>query len=446
MKFSDLDLCNPLLKALEKEWFEKATEIQEQIIPIKDKDILGTAQTGSWKTLAFVLPVLDKMYKIKKKLDLEDWVGFRKIKTLVLAPTRELAEQIGETFKPYCTNVNYKAYTIFGWVNDFHQKKTIEKWIDILIATPGRLMDLVSQSVVNLSFVENLILDEADRMLDMWNGWDISKIIKRLRWPRQTMLFSATMPKKIKILAEEILENPEIISINKPSNNTLKIKQEFYKTSIWNKRKILQNIIKRKDLKSILVFVRSRTDAEKILSYVKTAWIPGNSIHKDKTQNQRKKSLELLKSWKIKVLVATDIASRWLDVDNLSAVINFDIPLSPDDYVHRIGRTGRAGKNWLAISLVLESDKEKIENIEQLIWKKLKENTDKSYLNEVVPKEKSPHSISPKGREVRKIWRTNFVSDKDSRFNKKKSIKKDIKKWKTRKKNWGRKVKKHYGK
>ncbi len=419
MKFKEFNLCLPLQKALTREWFEIATEIQKAVIPIAEdnKDILGTAQTWSGKTLAFVLPVLDKIYKIKKELWLEDWVNFRKIKTLVLAPTRELAEQIWETFKPYCTNVNVKHFTIYWWVNDFHQKKAIEKWIDILIATPGRLMDLVSQNIINLSFVENLILDEADRMLDMWNAGDISKIIKRLRWPRQTMLFSATMPKKIKDLADNILQEPEIIEIDKPSSNTLKIAQKVYFLKSSKKRQALQQIIKRKDLKSILVFVRSRLDAERILSYVKTAWIPWNSIHKDKTQNQRKKSLELLKSWEIKVLVATDIASRWLDVDSLSCVINYDIPNNPDDYIHRIGRTGRAWKEWLSISLVSDTDKEKLEEIEKLIWKKLKIIDDESYKLEIVPKE-----IDQKKYKKKKIWRTNFTSNNDSRFNKSKKM------------------------
>ena len=443
MRFEELELCSPLQKALVKQWFELPTEIQEKVIPIasKNKDILGCAQTWSWKTLAFVLPILDKMYKTKKMLNLEDWVGFRQVKALILAPTRELAEQIGETFKPYCTNVNLKHFTIFGWVNDFHQKKALKKWIDILIATPGRLMDLVSQDVVNLSFVENLILDESDRMLDMWNGWDINKIIKRLRWWRQTMLFSATMPKKIKSLATEILKNPEEITVSPVASSTSKIKQVMYRVKSSHKRQLLQQIIKRKDLKSILVFVRSRTDAERVLWYIKTAWIPGNSIHKDKTQNQRKKSLELLKTWEIKVLIATDIASRWLDIDSLSAVVNFDIPKNPDDYVHRIGRTGRAGKEWLAISLVIEADNEKIEEIEKLTKNKLKIIDDDSYKSEIVPKEKL--ELKP---EKKKIWRTNFASKTDSRFNKKKWNKFDNKKSKPRKKNWRKKVKRHYGK
>ena len=442
MKFEELELSSPLQKALAKEWFETPTEIQEKVIPIasKWKDILGCAQTGSWKTLAFVLPILDKMYKTKKELWLEDWEGYRKIKTLVLAPTRELAEQIGEMFKPYCTNVNFKHFTIFGWVNDFHQKKAIEKWLDILIATPWRLMDLVSQDVVNLSFVENLVLDESDRMLDMWNGWDISKILKRLRGWRQTMLFSATMPKKIKVLAEEILNNPEEVTVHKVASSTSNIKQVMYNVKSSHKRQLLQQIVKRKDLSSLLVFVRSRTDAERILGYVKSAWVKAESIHKDKTQNQRKNSLKLLKEWKIKVLVATDIASRWLDVDSLSCVVNFDIPMNPDDYVHRIGRTGRAGKDWLAISLVIEADNEKLEAIQELTKNPIKVIDDDSYKSEVVPKERIEKPIE------KKLWRTRFASTTDSRWTRKKGDKKPETKGKPRKKSWGKKVKKHYGK
>lgn len=441
MNFTDLKIISPLLKTLEKAEFTKPTEIQEKVIPLanKNKDILGCAQTWSGKTLAFALPVLEKMYNKR----LEEWKvegkHHRQIKTLILAPTRELAGQIADTFKPYCTNTNFKATVIYWWVNDFHQIKAIEKWVDILIATPWRLMDLVSQGVVNLSFVDTFILDEADRMLDMWNGWDINKVIKRLRWERQTMLFSATMPKKIRDLAKEILNNPEEITVHWVSTTVEKITQQVLFVKSSHKRQALQQQVKRKDVKSIIVFVRSRTDAERILWYVKTAWIPAESIHKDKSQNQRQNALRWLKEWKIKVLVATDIASRGLDVTDLSLVINYDIPLNPEDYVHRIGRTGRAGKNWLALSLCIELDKEKLENIEKLIARKLDIIDDDSYLKEIVPKERVEKKVE------KRVWRTRFESTTYSRWNKKKNTKKTDSKKKPRRW-WGKKVKRHYGK
>ena len=450
MKFKDLNIVSPLQKALANIWFNKPTDIQEQVIPVAldNKDILWCAQTWSWKTLAFVLPILNNMYTKRLEDWLIDWKIHRRIKTLVLAPTRELAEQIWETFKPYCTNVNFKHTTIFGWVNTFHQIKAIEKWVDILIATPWRLMDLVSQWKVNLSFVDNVVLDESDRILDMWNWADIKKILKRLRWDRQTFLFSATMPHKVQTLAQEILTNPEVIKAHKTASTTSRITQQIYHIQSSHKRRLLQYITKRKDLESILVFVRSRSDAERILAYIKSAWIKASSIHKDKTQNQRKEALQLLKTWKIKVLVATDIASRWLDIIWLSCVLNYDIPLNPDDYVHRIWRTGRAGKTWLAISLCIEADLSKIKAIESLIKQKLKENTDKEYLEEKVSKEGLD-----KFRVKKRIWRTNFASDNDWRWNKKKEsdFKDKGKKWGKPKNSWKRwktwkngKVKKHY--
>lgn len=390
MEFTDLKVVWPLLKALAREWFSNATEIQEKVIPfaLKKKDILWCAQTWSGKTLAFALPVLQNMYNKR----LEEWLVEgkikRKIKTLILSPTRELASQIWDSFAPYVTNVNFKHTVIFGWVNQFHQVKAIEKWVDILIATPGRLMDLVSQWLINLSFVENVVIDEADRMLDMWAWDDIKKIIKRLRGDRHTLFFSATMPKNIRELAMNILNNPEEVIAHKVASTTNTIKQQVYHIKTNHKRQLLQQIIKRKDLDSIVVFVNSRTDAERILDEMKTTHIKCDSIHKDKSQNARQNALKALKSWEIKVLIATDIASRWLDINNLSCVINYHIPWNPEDYVHRIWRTARAWKEWLAISFCIEADKERFTNIEKLIWKTIEAIKDDSFKDEIVPKEK----------------------------------------------------------
>ncbi len=386
MKFIDLPLIWPIQKALEKLEFVEATPIQELVIPIaiNKRDILWSAQTWSWKTLAFVLPILQNLYNARAELNLPDWKINRKIQALILAPTRELAIQIGETMKPYATNSNMKYAVIYGWVNQFHQVKSIEKWIDILIATPWRLEDLISQWLMKLSYVEILTIDEADRMLHLGSLPDIRKILKRLPTTRQTFLFSATIPTEIKKFAQTLLTNPETITVKWPAKTTTTVEQEVYHIKSGNKRALLQQIVKRPDLDSIIVFVRTMEDTEYVLEYVKTAWVKCDSIHKKKTQNSRQKALNMLKSWEIKVLVATDIAARWLDIEELSCVLNWNIPLNPDDYIHRIGRTARAGREWLAISMCMEVEKTKFEAIEKLVGKKITVNYDDSYLKEDV--------------------------------------------------------------
>jgi len=388
MKFEELGVIPPLLKALDKLEFHTATEIQEKVIPlaIKWKDILWCAQTGSWKTLSFALPILNNLYNKRLEKWIVEWKIKRKIQALIIAPTRELAIQIWEDIKPFCTNVNLKTTTIFGWVNDFHQKKAIEKWIDILIATPGRLEDLISQWVVKLSYVEILTLDEADRMLNMWFLPDIKKIIKRIPKQRQTFFFSATMPKEIRELANTLLHCPEEITVHKVASTTENIKQQVFHVKASHRRQLLQYLVKNKDFKSILIFVRTKDDTEYVLDYVKVAWIKADNIHRNRSQNARQRSLKALKDWEIKVLVATDIASRWLDVEDLSCVINYNIPSEPDDYVHRIWRTARAGKKGVAISFCIDKEKEYLEKVEKLIWKKIEINTDEEYKNEIIPK------------------------------------------------------------
>lgn len=395
MNFTELNIITPLLKALAKEWFSTPTEIQEKVIPlaIKKKDILGCAQTGSGKTLAFSLPILHNLYNKRLEDWLVEWKIKRKIEALILAPTRELAIQIWETFAPYSTNTNMKHTVIYGWVNQFHQVKALEKWVDILIATPWRLEDLISQWIIKLSYVKILVLDEADRMLDMWSLVDIKKIIKRLPEGRQTLFFSATMPEAIRELAWSILVNPEHISVHTVSSTTDTIKQKAYIVTRNYKRQLLQQIIKRKDLDSILVFVNTKDESERVLEFVKSAWISCDFINRNKTQNSRQIALKWLKDWKIKVLVATDIASRWLDVNNLSCVINYDIPWDAETYVHRIWRTGRAWKDGLAISFCTSYDKDKFKSIKKLIWQTIEIVQDESYKNELVPKGKSEKTI-----------------------------------------------------
>ena len=413
MNFSDLNIIPPLLKAIEKEWFSKPTEIQEKVIPlaIKAKDILWCAQTGSWKTLAFALPILQILYNKRLEKWVVEWKIKRKIEALILSPTRELAIQIWEAFAPYCTNTNFKHTVIYGWVNQFHQVKAIEKWVDILIATPGRLEDLISQWIVKLSYVKILTLDEADRMLDMWSLDDIKKVLKRIPDEKQTLFFSATMPNAIRELAWNILRNPEHITVHTVSSITDTIVQKVYNISRNYKRQLLQQISKRSDLKSIIVFVNTKDECEKVYEFVKMSGISCDYINKNKTQNQRQIALKALKDWKIKVLIATDIASRWLDVNNLSCVVNYDLPWDAETYVHRIWRTGRAWKDWLAISFCTSYDKEKISNIEKLIWKKIEIINDDSYKNEIVPKGQSEKikkindKNKPKSRKKRHYWK-----------------------------------------
>lgn len=413
MKFEGLNIIPPLLKALDREWFSTPTEVQEKVIPVanKWKDVLGCAQTGSGKTLSFTLPILQTLYNNRLEKWLVDWKVKRKILALILVPTRELAIQIWETFKPYCTNVNFKHTVIFGWVNQFHQVKAIEKWVDILIATPGRLEDLISQSVIKLSYVEIFVLDEADRMLDMWSLWDINKIIKRIPKQKQTLFFSATMPKKIRELSWSLMESPENITVEKDTSKIDLIKQEVYRIDKDYKRQLMQKIIKRRDLESIIIFVNRIDDSEKVFEYVKSTWLKCDYINKNKTQNARQNSLKALKDWSIKILVATDIASRWLDVSNLSCVVNYDLPLDAETYIHRIWRTWRAGNYWLAISFCSLSEKDRLKNIEKLLWKDIWIIKDDSYKTERVQKWKSDKTISinkkknPAWRKKKYYWR-----------------------------------------
>ena len=388
MKFEELWLIWPLQKTIARQGFSEPTEIQEVVIPLatKGKDILGSAQTGSGKTLAFVLPILQKLYNDRAEKDLPDGPIKRKIEALIIAPTRELAIQIGEACKPYCSDTNMKHTVIFWGVNDFHQIKAIEKWVDILIATPGRLEDLISQWVIKLSYVKILTLDEADRMLDLGFLWDVKKVLKRVPKERQTFFFSATIPKQIQTLADSLLHCPEIITIKSEKPTLKAITQKVYHVKSSHRRKLLQMLVKRKEYQSMIVFVKKRDDIAYVTEYIKAAGVKVDTIHKSRTQNGRQKALAALKNGDIKVLVATDIASRWIDIDELSCVINYNIPNDPETYVHRIGRTARAGKTWEAITFLIEHEQPMLTAIEKLIDQKLEVAEDKDYLNEVISK------------------------------------------------------------
>ena len=435
MKFSNLPLIAPLQKALDKAWFVNATPIQEKVIPhaIEKKDIIGTAQTGSGKTFAFGLPILQNIYNDRIDKWWKEWKATRKIQALIIAPTRELAMQIWDSLKDFISNTNLKYTVIFGWVNQFHQVKAIEKWIDILISTPGRLEDFISQWIVKVSYVDYFVLDEADRMLDLGFLWDVKKIIKRIPEKKQSFLFSATMSPAIKELAQELLKNPEVIRVDPPESTTDKINQKVYHIKSSHKRKLLQQIVKRRDLKSILVFVRTRDDVELVTRFVKTAGVKCDNISKDKSQAGRLRALKWLKDWEIKVLVATDIASRWIDVNNLSCVINYNIPSDGEDYIHRIWRTARAGNEWLAISMCTETDTANFANIEKLIKQKITVVTDMSYLEEELSKELVNTKTVYK-EEIKKVTKRGKSDKEKEEFYEVQKLKKKISKERTHKK------------
>ena len=408
MNFSDLPIISPLLKWLDKAWFTIPTPIQEKVIPeaILWKDILWIAQTWSWKTLAFALPILQNIYKKRLETQNPEWKIVRKIQALILAPTRELAIQIWETFAPYATNVNLKYTTIYGWVNQFHQVKALEKWVDILIATPWRLEDLISQWFIKLSYVDIFVLDEADKMLDMWFIPDIKKVVKRIPENRQTLFFSATMPTSIKELSNNLLDDPLEIKVTAPASTTDNITQKVYFLSTTQKRKLLQQIVKRKDLSSIIVFVKTKDDTEYVMDYINSVWIKCDNIHRNRSQNARQRAIKSLKDWEIKVLIATDIAARWIDINDLSCVVNFNIPKDPEAYVHRIWRTARAGKQWLAISMCNEEEKISFENIQKLIKKEITVVQDDSYKNEEISKTEYLWSFWLPSDKPKKRWPT----------------------------------------
>ena len=412
MKFTELPIISPLQKALERQGFDTATEIQEKIIPIAihDHDILGTAQTGSWKTLAFTLPVLQKLYENREGKGSPELKKKRNIKGLILAPTRELAVQIGETFAPYSSNANMKHTVIFGWVNDFHQIKAIEKWVDILIATPGRLEDLISRNLVKLSYVEMFVMDEADRMLEMGAIDNIKKILKRLPDTKQTLFFSATMPKEIIKLSDSILNNPRRVSVHAVSSTTETITQQVYHINRNYKRQLLQQISKKPSLSSVLVFVNTIDESEKIFEFVKAANIKCGLLNKNKSQTGRQKAIKDIKDWTIKVLVATDLASRGLDISDLSCVINYEIPNDAESYVHRIGRTARAGKNGLAIAFCTPNEKDKLAAIEKLIDQKIEVIDDESYKKVIIPQGKSDRlkKLNEKTKPRVQKWRKQY--------------------------------------
>lgn len=366
MKFSQLDIIDPILKALEEEAYTSPTPIQEQSIPIvlAGEDLLACAQTGTGKTAAFAIPIIQLLQQ----------AGFdhkKKIKALVLSPTRELAIQIGESFTAYGRHTKLKNTVIFGGVNQNPQVNTLKNGVDILIATPGRLLDLMNQGFVSLRDVEFFVLDEADRMLDMGFIHDIKKLLTVLPKKRQSLFFSATMPPEILKLASAILNSPKQVSVSPVSSTAEIIDQYIYFVDKGNKNALLVELLKNKEIKTALVFTRTKHGADKVVKHLLKYNIKAEAIHGNKAQNARQKALNNFKAQTTRVLVATDIAARGIDVDNLEYVFNFEMSNIAETYVHRIGRTGRAGAEGTAISFCDAEEKAYLKDVEKLIGKKI---------------------------------------------------------------------------
>jgi ATP-dependent RNA helicase RhlE len=367
MKFESLNIIEPILKSLKEEGYTLPTPIQEQAIPIvlRGIDLIGCAQTGTGKTAAFAVPILQLLSR-NKTFDKK-----RKIRSLIVTPTRELAIQIEESFKAYGRHTGLTCTVVFGGVNQNPQTAALRNGVDILVATPGRLLDLMNQGFIFLRDVEIFVLDEADRMLDMGFIHDVRKIIAALPKKRQSLFFSATMPPEIVKLAGSIVYKPVKVEVT-PSASTVEIVNQYvYFTDKSNKNALLLELLKDEKIKTALVFTRTKYGADKVVRVLKKKNISAEAIHGNKAQNTRQRALSNFKAQTTRVLVATDIAARGIDVDDLEYVINYEIPNISETYVHRIGRTGRAGANGTAISLCDADEKEYLRDIEKLITKRI---------------------------------------------------------------------------
>jgi ATP-dependent RNA helicase RhlE len=374
--FQELDLIEPILKALQTEGYTQPTPIQEQSIPsiLQGKDLLGCAQTGTGKTAAFAIPMLQLLSKPHTNTKVH-----KAIKALILTPTRELAIQIEESFKAYGKNLPLRHLVIFGGVGQKSQTDALHRGVDILVATPGRLLDLMNQGFINLRDVEIFVLDEADRMLDMGFIHDVKKVIAKLPAIRQTLFFSATMPKEIQTLADTILKNPVKVEVTPVSSTAEKIQQQMFFVAKNDKKDLLLHILKDKSIQTALVFARTKHGSDRIVKDLIKAGIKAEAIHGNKSQNARQRALTNFKAKTTRILVATDIAARGIDVDELAHVINYELPNIPETYVHRIGRTGRAGLSGTALSFCDAEEKEFLDDIEKLIGLKIQVTEDHPY-------------------------------------------------------------------
>ncbi len=367
MTFTKLGVSQPLVEVLINKGYLEPTPIQVQSIPIvlQGKDIFGCAQTGTGKTAAFALPILQLLNEKK------DPTQKKVIKALILSPTRELAQQIYDSFRTYGSNYKLTSSVIFGGVSQVPQVSNLRNGIDILVATPGRLLDLMNQGYVKLNTIEYFVLDEADRMLDMGFINDIKKVIAKLPKQRQSLFFSATVSNDIKQLANSILINPSHVAVTPVSSTAETVKQSVYYVNKENKRLLLKHVLQTDSIERVLVFTRTKRGADRVAKDLNKDGIKAESIHGDKSQGARERALKGFKNSTIRVLVATDIASRGIDVDKLSHVINFEIPEQAETYVHRIGRTGRAGSSGIALSFCTQEEVPYIRDINKLIKKNI---------------------------------------------------------------------------
>jgi ATP-dependent RNA helicase RhlE len=389
MSFENLKLIEPILQALRTEGYTTPTPIQAKAIPyiLERHDVLGCAQTGTGKTAAFAIPILQLLTQNHTQ------TGKRKIKTLILTPTRELAIQIEESFKSYGRNTNIKYTVIFGGVSQKAQSDALASGVDVLVATPGRLLDLMQQRFISLNDIEIFVLDEADRMLDMGFINDIKKILPKLPEKKQTLFFSATMAPEIQKLANTILKDPKKVEVTPVSSTAHTVEQGIYFVEKADKRALLNHLLAEKFTGSTLVFTRTKHGADKVVKDLVKSGISAEAIHGNKSQNARQRALSNFKDKKTRILVATDIASRGIDIEELPYVINYELPNEPETYVHRIGRTGRAGATGIAFSFCDFEERYYLRDIQKLIGKTLPVISDHPYVSKGVP---SPQSPSPR--------------------------------------------------
>jgi ATP-dependent RNA helicase RhlE len=403
MRFEDLNIIEPILKAVKEEGYTEPTLIQEKAIPVilDRNDVLGSAQTGTGKTAAFAIPILQHLYN-----DRQQNHGQRKIKSLVITPTRELAIQIADSFSTYGRYTGIRNTVIYGGVKQASQTSSIRNGIDVLVATPGRLIDLMDQGYVKLNDIEYFVLDEADRMLDMGFIHDIRKIISKLPLKRQSLFFSATMPGSIVELSRKILNNPQKIEATPKATTAETVQQYLYYTNRSTKKDLLHHILNDKQISQVLLFSKTKHGADKITKHLKTQNIRAAAIHGDKGQNQRQKVLQQFKDGEIRVLVATDIAARGIDIDKLKYVINYDIPNISETYIHRIGRAGRAGEEGISISICEPEENGYVKDIEKLINQKL----------ELIQKNPFPQTEKPMTNGEKAEWEKEKIKRKKEFF------------------------------
>jgi ATP-dependent RNA helicase RhlE len=368
MLFNQLGLIAPILKSLDEEGYSNPTPIQQQAIPwvLEQRDLLGCAQTGTGKTAAFAIPILQLLYNRREKPR-----GPHPIRVLILTPTRELAIQIDESFAAYGRHTGISHAVIFGGVSQVPQVQQLRHGVEILTATPGRLLDLISQGYISLQHLEIFVLDEADRMLDMGFIHDVKRVISKLPAKRQTLFFSATMPPEIQKLADILLTKPVKVEVTPVSSTVEKIAQHLFHVDKANKIHLLQHLLQDTAISNVLVFSRTKHGADKVVRILHKAHITAAAIHGNKSQNARQHALSQFKNGAIRVLVATDIAARGIDIDELTHVINFDLPDVPETYVHRIGRTGRAGNAGTAFSFCTQEERDELRAIQKLIGKQI---------------------------------------------------------------------------